>query len=48
MHSGVIRKLNVTVRTRSQLVATLGNGLRLSERFSRTLHLPPVATGCDR
>ena len=31
-----------------QLVATYGNGFRLSEPFSAPSHLPPVATGCDR
>src|ERR671910_3755326 len=29
------------------LVATHGNGFRVSEPLSRSSHLPPVATGCD-
>ena len=31
-----------------RLVATHGNGFALSEPFSATAHLPPVATGCER
>src|SRR5687767_14405166 len=31
-----------------QPVAAHGNAIRLSEPLSRPLHLPPVATGCDR
>jgi hypothetical protein len=31
-----------------QLMATHGNGFRLSEPFSTLPHLPPVATGCNR
>jgi hypothetical protein len=33
---------------RRQLVATHGNGFRLSEPFLAPADLPPVATGCDR
>jgi hypothetical protein len=31
-----------------QLMATHGNGFRLSEPFSMLPHLPPVAIGCNR
>jgi hypothetical protein len=36
------------MRSDRQLVATHGNGFRLSEPFSGPTPLPPVATGCDR
>jgi hypothetical protein len=31
-----------------QLVATHGDGFRLSEPFWGPTHLPPIATGCNR
>src|ERR671911_1753954 len=38
----------LTILGSRQLVATYGNGFRLSEPFPGASHLPPVATGCDR
>jgi len=38
----------LTILGSRQLVATQGNGFRLSEPFSVPPYLPPVATGCDR
>jgi hypothetical protein len=38
----------LTILGSGQLVATHGNGFRVSEPLSRSSHLPPVATGCDR
>jgi hypothetical protein len=36
------------LRSDRQLVATGGNGFGLLEPISGLVHLPPVATGCDR
>jgi hypothetical protein len=36
------------MRSDRQLVATGGNGFGLLEAISRLVHLPSVATGCDR
>jgi hypothetical protein len=36
------------MRSDRQLVATGGNGFGLLEAISGLVHLPPVATGCDR
>jgi hypothetical protein len=40
--------LLLTMAFTRQLVATYGNGFGLFLRVSTALHLPPVATGCDR
>jgi hypothetical protein len=40
--------MTLTMRTRSQPVATHGNGFPLFEPFLRLSHLAAVATGCDR
>ena len=46
-HTGSVDPL-LTIERLRQLVATHGNGFRLSEPFWRASHLPPIATGCDR
>jgi hypothetical protein len=38
----------LTISLCSQLSAIEGNGFGLFERFLRSVHLPPVATGCPR
>jgi hypothetical protein len=38
----------LTIAFPRQPVATGGNGFRSSEPLSSPLHLPPIATDCDR
>jgi hypothetical protein len=45
---GLVVMAPATMAFLRQLMATHGNGFRLSEPFSTLPHLPPVATGCNR